>query len=387
MPSEYKYDVVISYAGEDKVTVDEIVRLLQQEVPSIRIFYAPLEEADLWGKDLAEELPTIFGEEGRYCVMLISKHYAQKLWPNVERKAAIQRAVQQQEEYILPVKLDDTQLPGLSSTIAYYDMREKSLKDVVDGIKHKLGIQDSPEPALPPRLSYSQSLRLFDDRMCEAFPGARGLVLIEDPAGIKRCLDIVLKPPLVTDALLNTGWIWWWRGSLNNYVTTYSYLPGEKVYLIDNWELDIKLLAGYRAVPQDLQYVYVESDPLKSSGIRCWANQDIDDMINTFGVAYEDIAVFEGHYISMPEHDDGFANINGQVVNVMGRSESRKRPLTKFNLLIAPKETRLNNIDFEDKLEAICNQILTEQASLDELVDAIKQIPRWSLSLPPNWIQ
>jgi hypothetical protein len=386
MPSEYEYDVVISYAGEDKVTVDRIERLLRQKVPSIRIFYAPLKEADLWGKDLAEELPTVFREEGRYCVMFISEHYAQKLWPTVERKAAIQRAVQQQEEYILPVRIDNTQLPGLSPTIAYYDMREKSPKDVVDGIKHKLGIQDSPEPTLLPKLSRSQRLQLFDDRMCEAFAGARGLVLIEDPADIKRCLDIVLKPPLVTGALPNTGWIWWWRGNMHNMITTYSYMPKEQVYLIDEWELNVKLLAGYRVASRDLQYVYVESDPLKSSGVRCWANQDIDDMINTLGVAYEDIAIFEGHYISRPEYDDGFANINEQVVNVMERSEPRLRPLTRFNLLIAPKETRLNNPDFDDKLEAICNQILAGQASLDKLVGAINQI-RWGLSLPPNWIE
>jgi len=93
----------------------------------------------LWGKDLYEYLAEVYSTHARYCIMLISEHYAKKLWTSHERKNAQERAFKEHEEYILPVRLDDTAIPGVRDTIGYIDLRKAGIEDLVDLIAQKLG--------------------------------------------------------------------------------------------------------------------------------------------------------------------------------------------------------------------------------------------------------
>ena len=71
--------------------------------------------------------------------MFISRHYATKLWTNHEREAAQARAFLEHEEYILPVRLDDTQLPGMPPTIGYLSWPPETARTLADAIVTKLG--------------------------------------------------------------------------------------------------------------------------------------------------------------------------------------------------------------------------------------------------------
>lgn len=116
-----KYDVVLSFAGQDRKHAKDLADLLESSGYSF--FYDENERADLWGKDLYEHLSSVYKDQARYCVMFLSEHYAKELWPNHERKSAQARAFQENREYILPVRLDDTEIQGISSTVAYLDLR------------------------------------------------------------------------------------------------------------------------------------------------------------------------------------------------------------------------------------------------------------------------
>ena len=70
--------------------------------------------------------------------MLISNDYGLKLWTNHERQSAQARAFSENAEYILPVRLDDTEIPGILPTTAYVDLRRKSVDDLVSLILKKL---------------------------------------------------------------------------------------------------------------------------------------------------------------------------------------------------------------------------------------------------------
>ena len=48
---EYKYDVALSFAGEDRFYVDQVATILKEQ--GVSVFYDEFEEVDLWGKDLA----------------------------------------------------------------------------------------------------------------------------------------------------------------------------------------------------------------------------------------------------------------------------------------------------------------------------------------------
>lgn len=89
----------------------------------MKVFYDDYERAELWGKDLYVHLHGIYSQRARYCVMFVSAHYAARVWTTHERKAAQERALHEaNHEYILPIRLDDTSVPGLASTIAYINI-------------------------------------------------------------------------------------------------------------------------------------------------------------------------------------------------------------------------------------------------------------------------
>lgn len=122
----FEYDVALSFAGEDRQHADALAALLRSR--GIRVFYDIYEQVNLWGKDLYEHLADIYPNKARYCVMFLSAHYARKTWTNHECQNAQARAFREHKEYILPVKLDDTIIPGNCPTQGYIDLRQHTIE-------------------------------------------------------------------------------------------------------------------------------------------------------------------------------------------------------------------------------------------------------------------
>ena len=130
-----EYDVALSFAGEDRTEVDRVADALMNR--NIRVFR--YEEADSWGKDLYEYLAEVYGKKAHFCLLFLSAAYAAKPWTIHERRHAQARAFSENREYILPVRLDDTEIPGIPKTIAYLDLRQLKPQDVADAVAKKLG--------------------------------------------------------------------------------------------------------------------------------------------------------------------------------------------------------------------------------------------------------
>lgn len=131
-----KYDVAISFAGEDRAIAQDIAAELKSK--GIVIFYDDYEKADLWGKDLYEHLISVYQNDSKYCLMLISESYTKKLWTSHERKAAQARAFRESKEYILPLRLDDADVTGILETTGYLDFRSETIASVCSSIEKKL---------------------------------------------------------------------------------------------------------------------------------------------------------------------------------------------------------------------------------------------------------
>ena len=115
----YEYDVALSLAGEDREYIEKVADKLDQD--DIKVFYDKFEEIDLWGKNLYDHLDDVLRKKAEYCIIFISKFYENKVWTNHERCSAQARAFEEQQEYILPVIFDDTEIPGILPTIGYSD--------------------------------------------------------------------------------------------------------------------------------------------------------------------------------------------------------------------------------------------------------------------------
>ena len=130
------YDVAISFAGEDRHIAEAIAKRLKELKYSV--FYDKDEEANLWGKDLYEHLNEVYSKRAKFCLMIISKNYANKNWTNHERKAAQTRAFKQNKEYILPLRLDETEIPGLNETVGYVNYNKTGLEETINLIRKKI---------------------------------------------------------------------------------------------------------------------------------------------------------------------------------------------------------------------------------------------------------
>jgi hypothetical protein len=118
------YDVVFSFAGENRQYVEKVAKFLLKR--GVRLFCDTYEQVQLWGMDLAERLDFIYQQSARFCVIFVSRHYLEKMWPNHERQSAVARAIRERGPYILPGKFDDSQVPGVRHTLGYVDLRRTS---------------------------------------------------------------------------------------------------------------------------------------------------------------------------------------------------------------------------------------------------------------------
>ena len=130
------YDVALSYAGEDREDVEKLADALK--LAGMNVFYDGYEKANLWGKDLYSHLTEVYRDQAKFCILVISENYADKQWTNLERKAAQSRAFNENEEYILPLRLDDTSVKGVLDTTGYIDLRQLSIPEVVELVQAKV---------------------------------------------------------------------------------------------------------------------------------------------------------------------------------------------------------------------------------------------------------
>jgi hypothetical protein len=86
-------------------------------------------------------------------VLFVSSAYASKLWTKRELASAQARALREHSEYVLPARLDDTDIPGLTPTIAYIDLRQKSPNELADLIVSKVAGRLLADQGRPDRAS------------------------------------------------------------------------------------------------------------------------------------------------------------------------------------------------------------------------------------------
>jgi len=134
--NEKEYDVALTFAGEDRKIAEELAAKLT--AAGVSVFYDKYEKASLWGEDLYLHLQTVYRDRARFCLLLISKYYPEKAWPRHELKQAQARAFREKNAYILPLRLDDTVVPGLNETIGHIDLRKESMDTVVELLREKL---------------------------------------------------------------------------------------------------------------------------------------------------------------------------------------------------------------------------------------------------------
>jgi hypothetical protein len=132
----WRWDVALSFAGAQRGYVEQVAGELG--TLGVRCFYDADEQIELWGRHLPEELPAIYGEQAAAVVVFVSAEYIDQDWTRLELRAALDRAVRERREYVLPARFDDTLLPGLLPGVVYADLRTQTPQQFAKMVASKL---------------------------------------------------------------------------------------------------------------------------------------------------------------------------------------------------------------------------------------------------------
>jgi hypothetical protein len=131
-----RYDVCLSFCGKQRDYAKRLTDLLSEH--EVTAFYDAYETSDLWGEDLYTYLTYVYRDAARYCILFVSEEYAANCWTGHERKIAQARALESRTAYILPLRFDDTEIPGLLRTVGYVDARITTPEQLVPMLLKKL---------------------------------------------------------------------------------------------------------------------------------------------------------------------------------------------------------------------------------------------------------
>lgn len=131
------FDVAVSFAGTERQIAEEIATRVREA--GFRVFYDNFYPEQLWGEDLVAFFDKVYRKNFRFCVTLISKEYAERIWTTHERRSATARALTEKgNSYILPVRIDDTDIDGLPPTVGHVSLRERTPAEIAELLVIKL---------------------------------------------------------------------------------------------------------------------------------------------------------------------------------------------------------------------------------------------------------
>lgn len=135
---EYEYDVAVSYSGDDREVVEEVVQALKDH--EIRVWYDRDQSARLWGEDLSDLLADVYANKARYVMVFLSETYTERDWTTFELEIAQAAARSRQTAYVLPVIVSEVVPPvvGLKRTVGFVSLVDKDAGEVAALLAEKL---------------------------------------------------------------------------------------------------------------------------------------------------------------------------------------------------------------------------------------------------------
>lgn len=153
-----KYRVAFSFADENSEYVLRVAEALRAEGISVFAYTDEEVQAEALGQILNAYLQRIYRDDADYAVLFISKSYTERAWTNEEMKFAQERAIRTKGEYILPARFDDSDVPGLTTTTVYADLRKLNPEEFAKRLVHKLQGTELKPPKRP-RISQRTVIR------------------------------------------------------------------------------------------------------------------------------------------------------------------------------------------------------------------------------------
>lgn len=138
-----KYDVALSFAGEDRSIAREIAESLKKE--NIKVFFDEYSSAELWGRNLYDYLEKVY-TDSKLCIVLFSKNYSERQWTHNELRNLIAHSISRPSFSILPIHIGDAPVPRDLASVAYVQWDSVSSQELRQMVKERLASLAPPKP-------------------------------------------------------------------------------------------------------------------------------------------------------------------------------------------------------------------------------------------------
>ncbi|MFA6151003.1 MAG: TIR domain-containing protein [Chitinophagaceae bacterium] len=134
----FEYDIAFSFAEEDRSFVSRVVDILQNL--SVNVYYDENKRIENWGEDLRAHIHNVYLNEARFCMIFISEHYKKKYWTQFEQERIKAKSFfsENKQAYILPFRLDNTEIAGITDTIIYLTAEKLNEEQLAEAIFNKI---------------------------------------------------------------------------------------------------------------------------------------------------------------------------------------------------------------------------------------------------------
>ena len=135
LPSKFKYDGAISFAGENRNIAKSLAEKLKAK--GLSVFFVEDHILTLWGKG-REEFEKVYSKESRYVIPIIAKHYVKKDWTQHEFGTAVREQRERDEEFILAIRVDNSRILGLHDDKVFCSLNDFDLDQIASFFEAKV---------------------------------------------------------------------------------------------------------------------------------------------------------------------------------------------------------------------------------------------------------
>jgi hypothetical protein len=146
----FEYDVAVSFAAEDRALAEDLMDRLRAK--GFRVWTDEYAPPAAQPDNIVAHLAELYRTKAWYCLMLISHAYPLQRWTDAERTDAQAHALRDASEYLVPIRVDDADVPGVTEATGSHDLRQEPLEKIVDWLEAKL--KEKRERSGPPSKSH-----------------------------------------------------------------------------------------------------------------------------------------------------------------------------------------------------------------------------------------
>ncbi len=135
-----RFPIALSFPGERREFINAVANRLAESLGRDRVLYDKYHEAEFARLDLDTHLQQLYHDESDLIAVFLCADYERKEWCGLEWRAIRDLIKRRQASTVMPLRFDDTEIPGLFTIDGYVTIGERTPDDIANLILERLRI-------------------------------------------------------------------------------------------------------------------------------------------------------------------------------------------------------------------------------------------------------